>query len=137
MKHEQDLSDEDIASLAANGADMWQRIMAREIQRRRARDAGDAAARALADAVVACVHDSVYGRWFTSMDRPEVRAYRVALAAERKAERPSLRECFRVVTCADGCKHYAEPWLVEHYMDFLRAYRRDHGSVDEALEREG
>ena len=95
MKHKQDLSDEAVKR-TAHGDDgpitgshdyiMLARAC-REIQRRRARDAGDAAARALADAVVACVHDSVYGRWFISMERPELRAYRAALAAERKTER--------------------------------------------------
>lgn len=136
-----DASNKDIAdALAADpdctayyfGVDM--KAALREIQRRRARDAGDAAARALAQSMSWREADS---RDLIPPEQTALLGWYAALAAERKAERPGLLRVELNQALIDAGLFEAVPRGVPAIEAALRAYRRDHGSIDDALEREG
>ena len=132
-----DLSDLAISAWAdgtGNG-----RSMAREIQRRRKRDAADKAARAVATTatspfvtVIAPDELNVSGPDWVRMSS----AYRTALAAEREAEKPSLREWLAMARHSPSTRPLLDPNQVEAAVSMLSHYRDQHGSVDAALAAE-
>jgi len=86
-----DLSDERVAEMVDGGPAShaeWSNVLA-EIQRRRKRDAGDLAARALCRSVCP---DGKWVRCDDLLTPKRVSEYAAALAAEREAERPGLRD---------------------------------------------
>ena len=130
-----DLSDERLAVFAEMGhADSDNTRMAREIQRRRAQDAGDRCARTLADAFAPACGRSGRLAAEACADWADVVAYHDAVAAERKAERPGLREALDHVGEMIG--QCSETAILDAVMWSLRDYRANYGSIDAALEAE-
>ena len=117
-------------------------LVRKELQRRRARDVGDRCAREFVERYVAvCAGQHLTAR--EALLSTTLWRVNEALAAERKAGRNALRsEMLRVElnqALIDAGLFEAVPRGVPAIESALRAYRdaHGHGSIDDALEREG